>query len=77
MHVFFLPSGSRKKSSLNGGAIKALPPPHSGLMAIDFFSHKIGGNGFDNFFFDSNFGLKSPNFFGKYNKPDKIPTDKL
>ena len=55
----------QKSSFLNGRAIKALPPPPSGLMAIKlnlFYSHKIAGNEFLQFFFCPNFWTKYPYF---------------
>ena len=48
---------AKKSSSLNGRAIKVLPPPPSGLMAIGtfFFSLSIAGT---DFFLPQIFGLK-------------------
>ena len=46
------------------------PPPPSGLMAIElfflfFFSHKIAGNGFEQFFSAPNFWIQIAQYFQK------------
>ena len=66
---------------LMAAPLRPYPPPPSGAIEL-FFSNKIAGNGFCQFFSAPHFWTKIALFLENIvtiigNNPDKIPTDRL